>query len=137
MSFGDQMKRKADEVHLQEKARDLGDAVTDVVKAAVGMVAGYAAENREKLDAQLDKAGATVDEKTGGKHADTVDKVRASVDRGLDKLVETGDRVTAEGRDMTTGRPVSEVPRTAGSPGDVPDDRHSAFDDDAPAGSPS
>lgn len=27
MSFGEQMKRKADEVHLQEKAKDFGDAM--------------------------------------------------------------------------------------------------------------
>ena len=108
MTFGEQMKHKADEVGLQGKAKDFGDAVVEVVKAAVGLAAGYASENREKVDGVLDKAVHTIDEKTGGKHADTVTKVREQVDKGLDKLVE------------------QKTPTTP----TVPDDTFSAFDDD-------
>ncbi len=107
MTFGEQMKQKADEVGLQGKAKDFGDAVIEVVKAAVGLAAGYASENREKVDGVLDKAVHTIDEKTGGKHADTVTKVREQVDKGLDKLVA-----------QTPGTPT------------VPDDTFSAFEDD-------
>ena len=115
MGFSDQMKQKADEVDLQGKAKDFGDAVAEMVKAAVGLAAGYASENREKVDGALDKAAQTIDARTGGKHADTVTKVRAQVDKGIDKLVE----------------------KKAAPP--VPDDRYSAFDDDddAASGSPS
>ena len=114
MSFGEQLKNKADEVRLQEKAKDFGDALAEMVKAAVALVAGYAQENRDKVDTALDKAEAKIEEKTGGKHADTVSKVRAGVDKGIDKLVEQ-----------------------QGKPRPVPDDQYSAFDDDTPAGSPS
>ncbi|MDV3220427.1 antitoxin [Intrasporangium sp.] len=117
MTFSEQMKQKADEVNLSGKAKDLGDALVEVAKAAMGLAAGYASENREKVDGMLDKAVRTIDEQTGGKHAETVTKVRAQVDRGIDKLVEQ--------------KPASDTATT------VPDDTHSAFDDDAPAGSPS
>jgi VIT1/CCC1 family predicted Fe2+/Mn2+ transporter len=119
VTFNEQMKQKADEVNLQGKAKDLGDALVEVAKAALGLAAGYASENREKVDGMLDKAAQTIDERTGGKHAESVTKVRAQVDKGIDKLVEQ---------------------RQGDGPGPtppVPDDRYSAFDDDAPAGSPS
>ena len=118
MTFGEQIKHKADEVNLQGKAKDFGDAVVEVAKAALGLAAGYAAENREKVDGALNKATQTIDEKTGGKHADTVTKVRAQVDKGIDKLVEHKPQP-----DWTT-------PTTP----TVPDDTHSAFDDDATSG---
>ncbi|MGW5241266.1 antitoxin [Monashia sp. NPDC004114] len=115
MSFGDQLKHKADEVHLQEKAKDFGDAIAEMIKAIVSFVAGYAEQNREKVDGALDKAEAKIGEKTGGKHTETVSKVRAGVDKSLDKLVE------------------QQHPK----PTVVPDDKHSAFDDESPSGSPS
>ena len=117
MSFGEQMKHKADEVHFQEKAKDFGDALVEMAKAAMSVAAGYAQENRGKVDGALDKAEATISERTGGKHADTVTKVRASVDKGIDKLVDKHDQA---------------APPTPG----VPDDKHSAFDEDSPAGNP-
>jgi hypothetical protein len=120
VSFGEQLKSKADEVHLAEKAKDFGDAVVDMAKAVMSVAAGYAHENRGKVDGALDKAEATIEEKVGGKHADTVTKVRASVDKGIDKLVEHHDKAAP----TPTAAPV------------VPDDKHSAFDEEAPAGSP-
>jgi hypothetical protein len=120
MSFNEQMKQKADEVHLQEKARELGDAVAEVIRTAVGLAAGYAADNRPKVDAMLDKAEQTLVEKAGAKHADTVTTVRGQVDKGIDKLV--AQRGTTTSADGST----------------VPDDTFTAFpDDDEPAGSPS
>lgn len=117
MTFSEQMKQKADEVDLQAKAKEFGNALVEVVKAAAGLAAGYAAENRDKVDDVLDKAARTVDERTGGKHADTVTKVREQVDKGITKLVEQKDSAPAP---------------------TVPEDRYSAFDDDdAPEGSPS
>ena len=124
MSFGEQLKHKADEVHFQEKAKDFGDAVVEMAKAVMSAAAGYAQQNRGKVDATLDKAEAKIGEKTGAKHADTVTKVRASVDKGIDKLVEQHDKAAP--------------PTPAASA--VPDDKHSAFDDpddgSSPAGNP-
>lgn len=125
MSFGEQLKHKADEVHLQEKAKDFGDAVVEMAKAVMSAAAGYAQENRGKVDEALDKAEGIVEEKTNGKHTETVTKVRASVDKGIDKLVEQHHGTTA----------TSPTPAPS-----VPDDKHSAFDDpddgSSPAGNP-
>ena len=120
MSFGDQLKNKADEVHLQEKAKDFGDAVVEMAKAVMSAAVSYAQQNRGKVDGALDKAEATIGEKTSGKHSDTVSKVRASVDKGIDKLVEQQDKAAP--------------PTPAAS--SVPEDKHSAFDEDSPAGNP-
>ena len=122
MTFGEQLKHKADEVHLQDKAKDFGDAVAEVVKEAMTLVAGLAQDNRPKVDEALDKAEAKLVQTNGGKHADTVTKVRASVDKGIDKLVE-----------KNAGPKAPPTPPST----TVPDDRHSAFDEDTPAGSPS
>ena len=135
MAFGEQMKNKADEVHLQDKAKDFGDAVADVVKEAVGLVAGFAQDNRPKVDEALDKAQTKLAQTSGGKHADTVTKVRASVDKGLDKLAEQNAAQKASPPAPTTPMaPPSPMAPVAPIP--VPDDVHSAFDED-PAGSPS
>ena len=136
MSFGDQMKHKAEEVHLQAEAKDFGDAVAEMLKTAASIAANYAKENREKVDGALDKVEGTIEEKTNGKHTDTVTKVRASVDKGIDKLVETNAPKTPPA--PTPGATPGAAPGSTGSTGStVPDDRFSAFDDDAPAGSPS
>ncbi len=118
MSITEDLKNKAEEVDLQAKAKDLGDAVAEVVKAAFGAVAEYAQTNREKVDQAFDKAEHLIDDRTGGKHAETVGKVRSQLDKGMDKLSEKGSK-------------------SATSPDSVPNDRHSAFDEDFPAGSPS
>ena len=118
MSFNEQMRQKAEEVHLQDKARDFGEAVAQVVKTAVAAAAGYAAQNRPKVDEMLDKAEEAVVRKAGAKHADTVTTVRGQVDKGIDKLVAKHDAPPA------------------GSA--VPDDTFVAFpDDDEGAGHPS
>ena len=122
MTFGEQLKHKADEVHLQDKAKDFGDAVAEVVKEAMTLVAGLAQDNRPKVDEALDKAEAKLVQTNGGKHAETVTKVRASVDKGFDMLVE-----------KNAGPKAPPTPPST----TVPDDRHSAFDEDTPAGSPS
>jgi uncharacterized protein YicC (UPF0701 family) len=124
MSFNEQMKQKVDEVHLQDKAKAFGDALAEVVKAAVGAASGYAAENRPKVDAMLDKAERTIAQKAGAKHADTVTTVRGQVDKGIDKLVAKRE---SEGEAEGAGH--------AGAGSAVPDDTFTAFPDEGPTGS--
>jgi hypothetical protein len=138
MTFNEQMKQKAEEVHLQEKAKEFGDAVAEVVRAAVSAFAGLAEENRPKVDAMLDKAEQTIVEKAGAKHADTVVTVRGQVDRGIDKLVAQRGGATPAGPSQPA-QPTGTTQPTASSSGQaVPDDTFTAFpDDDESAGSPS
>ncbi len=117
MTFGGQLKQKVDEVRLQEKAKEFGDAVAEVVTAAVGLVAGYVKDNRSRLDDALDSAERFVNERTDGKHSETVLKVRSSVDQGVTSFVEHG------ARDAETADPAATVP----------DDVHSAFAAEEPS----
>lgn len=133
MTFSDDLRRKANEADLPDKAKGLGDAVADLVKAAAAMVGSFTADNREKVDGALDRAQEKVEENVSGRSVDKVTRARASFDKGLDKLTEQSERQQSS----TTGSPPDgQWPTTP-----VPDDMHSAFDDDddegSPAGSPS
>jgi hypothetical protein len=148
MSFMDKLKKKAEELDLETKARHLQDAATQAAKQAREKAGDYAAQNREKIDGYVETATSKIDEKTEGKYADKVAKVRQHVDRGVDKVAEghtsgpttaTGAAAAAGASDVTGGEPfpvdpeapdpVSASPLEAPSPIDRPtpvDDR--AFD---------
>jgi hypothetical protein len=49
-------------------------------------IKGFFGQHDEKIEEGIDKAGDFVDDKTGGKHADTVDKVQDTANDTLDKL---------------------------------------------------
>ncbi|MDN5796129.1 MAG: antitoxin [Intrasporangium sp.] len=114
MTFSEQMKHKAEEVHFTAKAKDFGDAAVEMARTALGALADLTTQNRDTIDGALAKAGQAFDEKTHGKHSEKVTTVRAQVDRGLDKLIEQG----AKARHV------------------VPEDRHSAFTEEASDASP-
>lgn len=136
MTFSEDLRRRANAADLPDKAKGLGDALADLVTAALTLVGSFAAENREKVDGALDRAQEKAEQNVSGRSADKITRVRATFDKGFDKLAEQGDRSTDH-----PGSPRGEAPRPGrqwpSTP--VPDDMHSAFDDDEspPAGSPS
>lgn len=102
-----------------------------------------AGEHQDTIDEGVEKAGDAVDEKTDGKYADKVAKVREQVDRGVDKVAEghtsgpttaTGGAAAAGATDVTGGEPfpvdpeapapVSASPLDAPSPIDPPTPVH-------------
>lgn len=129
MTFSDDLRRKANDADLPEKAKGLGDALADLIKAALTMVGSFTAENRERVDGALDRAQEKVEENVSGRSVDKVTRVRASVDKGLDKLTDQGEKLArrsgATPPDEPRVRPDGQWPRTP-----VPDDVHSAFDDE-------
>jgi hypothetical protein len=48
-------------------------------------IKGLLSQNADKVDQAIDKAGDFVDDKTGGKYADTVDKVQDAAKEALDQ----------------------------------------------------
>lgn len=134
MSFMDKLKKKAEELDLETKARHLQEAATDAAKHAREKAGDFAAENREKIDGYVETASAKIDEKTEGKYADKVAKVREQVDRGVDKVAEghtsgpttaTGAAAAAGATDVTGGAPFPVDPDApapvSASPLDAPD----------------
>src|SRR6476661_8596930 len=148
MSFMDKLKKKAEELDLETKAKQLQETAAQAAKQAREKAGDYAAQNREKIDGYVETATAKIDEKTEGKYADKVAKVRHHVDRGVDKVAErhtsgpttaTGAAAAAGATDVTGGdpfpvdpeapAPVSASPLDAPAPIDPPAPVHeSGFD---------
>ena len=76
MSFLDKMKKKAEELELDKKAKDLQEAATTAAKQAREKAGDFTAENRNKIDGYVEKAATTIDAKTEGKYADKVAKAK-------------------------------------------------------------
>ncbi|WP_404390060.1 antitoxin [Humibacillus xanthopallidus] len=107
MSFLDKMKKKAEELELDKKAKDLQAAATTAAKQAREKAGDYTAENRSKIDGYVEKAATTIDTKTDGKYADKVAKAKEQVGKGVDKVAEGSPNATgAPGTAPTTGPPM-------------------------------
>lgn len=103
------LEAKAKEMELDKKLTIFADQADQFLRDAATRAGDYAAENRERVEATLDKAGAKVDEKTEGKYHSYVGKVRAGVLTGVDWVAEqretgtTSDAGTTAGGDAATG----------------------------------
>ena len=62
------LEAKAKEMELDKKLTTFADQADQFLRDAATRAGDYAAENRERVEATLDKAGAKVDEKTEGKY---------------------------------------------------------------------
>ena len=88
MSFLDKMKKKAEELELDKKAKDLQEAATAAAKQAREKAGDLTAQNRERIDGYVETAATTVDSKTDGKYTDKVAKAKQAVGKGVDKVAE-------------------------------------------------
>lgn len=108
MKITDQIKAKAEELDLQNKVNDLSEkakkglsdakvkaeavAADSKDKAIKGMndakskAGSVAHDSKEKVEGLLEKAGSTIDEKTDGKYAETVAKVKSKTTELVDKV---------------------------------------------------
>ncbi|HET6968793.1 MAG TPA: antitoxin [Ornithinibacter sp.] len=82
------LEAKAKEMELDKKLTTFADQADHYLRVAATRAGEYAAENRERVESTLDKAGAKVDEKTDGKYHRTVDKLKTGVLTGVDWVVE-------------------------------------------------
>ncbi len=82
------VKAKAEEWDVQGKAEKLAAEVDKVAHEAKDKAAAYADENRDKVSGALDKAGATIDERTKGQYSDKIVKAKEQVEKGVGKLAE-------------------------------------------------
>lgn len=125
MSFMDKLKKKAEELDLESKAKHLQEAAAHAAKQAREKAGDFAVENREKIDSYVETATAKIDEKTEGKYADKVAKVKEQVGRGVDKVAEghttgpttaTGAAAAAGAADVTQGEPYQVDPEAPPAP---------------------
>ncbi len=126
------LEAKAKEMELDKKLTTFADQADQFLRVAATRAGDSAAENRERVEATLDKAGAKVDEKTDGKYRDSFAKVRAGVLTGVDWVAEQ-----REGTGMPSTSGATSAPGTtdaaATADGDVTADGGPAASDASPA----
>ena len=141
MSFMDKLKKKAEELDLEAKARQLQETATQAAKHAREKAGDYAVENRDKIDGYVQTATTKIDEKTEGKYADKLAKVREQVDRGVDKVAQghtsgpttaTGAAAAAGATDVTGGEPFPVDPEAPAPVSASPLDAPAPIDPPAP-----
>lgn len=112
--YTDKIKAKIKESDVEGKLSGLVDEGEKLVSEGMTKAGDLAHDKRDELEGWLDKASGVVNEKTEGKYADKVSKVRDVLLGGLDKLAE---RRTG-GSEGTDGEPLD--PRELRGPdGDV------------------
>ena len=82
------LEAKARELELDKKLEKFADSADHLLREAAVKAGDYAHDNRGKVEGALDRAGATVDEKTDGKYHRTVEKVKTGVLLGVDWVAE-------------------------------------------------
>ncbi len=82
------LKQKIDEFDLDRRLNEASVQAEQALKRALDTAAEYADEHRDDIERLLTRVTTTIDERTEGKYADKVTKVRAQLDRGVEKLAE-------------------------------------------------
>ena len=82
------LEAKAREAELDKKIETFADQADRFLRTAASRAGELAAENRDRIDAKLTQAGASVDSRTEGKYHSWVDKVRSGVLTGVDWVAE-------------------------------------------------
>lgn len=82
------LKRKIDELDLDRRLNDVVDQAESRFRGAIELAADYATEHREEIDGVLDRLSTQIEQRTEGKYADKVDRVRGQFDLGLAKLTD-------------------------------------------------
>lgn len=87
-NIADKLKQTIDELEIDRHVNDLVIQVESAFTTAREKVATLAAERGDEVERFLDKVTTTIDERTEGRFAPHVDKVRETVSTGVNKLAE-------------------------------------------------
>ena len=82
------LKQKIDEFDLDRRLNEASIQAEQALKRALDTAAEYAGEHRDDIDRLLTRVTTSIDERTEGKYADKVTKVREQLDRGVELLAE-------------------------------------------------
>jgi ElaB/YqjD/DUF883 family membrane-anchored ribosome-binding protein len=86
--INEKLKEMIDELDLDRRVNEFVGQAETFLRRAVETAGHYAEEHRDDVDRVLDKLSTQIDERTDGKYADKVVKVRGQVEQGLAKLAE-------------------------------------------------
>ena len=86
--LADQIRAKMDEYDVDRHLNDLASTLEQAVRTGMAKAGEFAHEHRGDVERFLDKAASAVDRRTDGKHADTIQQVRGSIERGVERIAE-------------------------------------------------
>jgi hypothetical protein len=86
--LADQIRAKMDEYEVDRHLGELAATLESAVRTGIAKAGELAHEHKGDLERLFDKAADAVDRRTEGKHADTIQQVRGSLERGVDKIAE-------------------------------------------------
>src|SRR5262249_30489100 len=86
--FADQLRAKMDEYHIDRHLEELATTLEGAVRQGLQMAGDFAHEHRDDLERLFEKLSSAIDSRTDGRHADTIQQVRGSLERSVDKLAE-------------------------------------------------
>jgi hypothetical protein len=116
-AFGETLRAKLDEYEVERHLEELVAEVESVVRRGMEAVGAFAQEHRHDIDDFLSRAADTLDRRTDGRHAETIQGVRGQLERGVQRIA--GQRPGDAAGDVA-GDVTGEVPDDV--PGDVPRD---------------
>lgn len=86
--ISDQLKQVVDDLHLEERVKDVAAAAEQAVLRGLEATGSYLREHRNDIEGLIDRAGAAVDRQTSGRFADQVEQVRNQLNAGVAGLAE-------------------------------------------------
>lgn len=95
--LADQIRAKMEEYEVDRHLNELATTLEHAVRTGLEKAGEFAHEHKGDFERLIDKAAGVVDRRTDGKHADKIQQVRGSLERGVDKI--------ADQRGSTDGRP--------------------------------
>lgn len=86
--MADQIRAKMEEYEVDRHLNDLATTLENAVRTGMTKAGEFAHEHKGDFERLIDKAAGAVDRHTDGKHADKIQQVRGSLERGVDKIAE-------------------------------------------------
>jgi HEPN domain-containing protein len=84
----DTIKNIVDELEIERRITEIAEQAEKALLVALTKAGDYVHEHSSDIEGMLDKASTAIDERTDGKFADTLDKVKDQVNLGVTKLAE-------------------------------------------------
>ena len=84
----DTIKNIVDELEIERRISEIAEQAEKALLVALAKAGDYAHEHSSDIEGMLEKASTAIDERTDGKFADTLDKVKEQVTLGVTKLAE-------------------------------------------------
>jgi hypothetical protein len=86
--FADAIRAKMEEYEVDRHLSEIASTLENAVRQGVARAGELAHEHRGDIERLIDRAASVVDRRTDGKHAEKINQVRGSLERGVEKIAD-------------------------------------------------